>query len=72
MKVRLLLILAGFAIGFTFPALAQQTNAPDPKLRETLFTFITKYGEVFNNGEVSHKSKDTGQLFVRAMIGRSG
>ena len=149
MKVRLLLILAGFAIGFAFPALAQQTNPPDPKLRETLSTFITKYGEAFNNGDaaalaafytvdalevtdsgpiygreaiekhyadlfqktyfsdylitldpdsphsivrlaktcggpedgvrqlkakasVPHKLKDTGQLFVRAMIGRSG
>ena len=53
MKVRLLLILAGFAIGFAFPALAQQTNPPDPKLRETLSTFITKYGEAFNNGDAA-------------------
>jgi len=42
MKVRLLLILAGFAIGFAFPAFAQQTNVPDPQLRETLSTFITR------------------------------
>ena len=51
MKVRLLLILARFAIGFAFPALAQQTNAPDPELRETLSTFMTKYAEAFNNGD---------------------
>jgi hypothetical protein len=30
MKIRLLLALAGLAIGFALPAFAQQTNTPDP------------------------------------------
>jgi hypothetical protein len=38
MKMRLLTII-GLAIGFALPTFAQQTNTPDPKLREALATF---------------------------------
>ena len=33
MKVRLLLTLAGLAIGFAAPALAQEQNTVDPEVR---------------------------------------
>jgi len=34
MKVRLMFALVGLAISFASPTHAQQTNTPDPKLRE--------------------------------------
>ena len=40
MKIRLLLILVGLAISFALPTFAQQTNAPDPQLREALATLL--------------------------------
>lgn len=36
MKTLLLLVLAGSAIGFGLPTFAQQTNTPDPQLRQCL------------------------------------
>ena len=36
MKTLLLLVLAGSAIGFGLPTFAQQTNTPDPQLRQML------------------------------------
>ena len=34
MKIRLLFALVGLAVSFALPTYAQQTNTPDPKLRE--------------------------------------
>ena len=51
MKIRLLLTLAGLAISFAVPTFAQQTNAPDPQLRQQLLAFVTKYEEAINNGD---------------------
>jgi len=36
MKVRLLLTLAGLAIGFAVPALAQEQNTVDPEVRRRI------------------------------------
>jgi hypothetical protein len=36
MKIRLLLALVGLAISFALPTFAQQTNPPDPQLRQAL------------------------------------
>ena len=36
MKIRLLLALVGSAISFAWPTFAQQTNTPDPQLRQAL------------------------------------
>jgi len=38
MRTRLPLALLGFALSFALPTYAQQTNTPDPKLRERLIS----------------------------------
>jgi hypothetical protein len=38
MKIRLLFAMVGLAIGFVLPTHAQQTNTPDPKLRERVIS----------------------------------
>jgi uncharacterized protein (TIGR02246 family) len=51
MKRRLLITVAGLAIGFAVPTFAQQTNTPDPQLRQRLVTLIKNYDEVFNKND---------------------
>jgi hypothetical protein len=53
MKIRLLLILAGLAIGFALPTFAQQTNTPDPKLREQAESLRKKVDEAINNNNAA-------------------
>jgi len=53
MKIRLLLTLAGLVIGFGSPTIAQQTNAPDPQLREQMLALVTKFDPPFNNGDAA-------------------
>ena len=53
MKNRLLLALVGLAIGFALLTTAQQTNTPDPKLREQMLAFVTKFDPPFNNGDAA-------------------
>jgi ketosteroid isomerase-like protein len=53
MKIRSLLALVGLAISFALPTFAQQTNTPDPQLRQRLVALIKKYDEVFNKNEAS-------------------
>jgi len=53
MKIRLLLVLAGLAIGFTLTTFAQQTNTPDPQLRQQLDAFFKKHDEAWNNNDAS-------------------
>jgi|SRR6516162_4454087 len=53
MKIRLLLTLAGLAIGFVLPTFAQQTNKPDPQLREQILALVTKFDPAFNNGDAA-------------------
>jgi ketosteroid isomerase-like protein len=53
MKRYLLLILAGLAIGFALPTFAQQTNTPDPQLRDAFVALNKKFDEGFVNGDVA-------------------
>jgi len=53
MKIRLLITLAGLVIGFGLPTIAQQTNTPDPKLREQLLAFTKKVDDAFDNNDAA-------------------
>ena len=43
MKPRLLLTLAGLAIGFTVPTFAQEQNAVDPEVRQQIEAVLIKF-----------------------------
>jgi len=43
-----LVALAGLAISFALPTFAQQTNTPDPQLRQRLVEVIKKHGDAMN------------------------
>jgi hypothetical protein len=47
-KMRLLLALAGFAVGFVVPALAQEQKTVDPEVRQQIEAVLTKYEDAFN------------------------
>jgi len=51
MKIRFLLTLVVLAISFGLPVFAQQTNTPDPTLRQRLVALIKNYDEVFNKND---------------------
>jgi ketosteroid isomerase-like protein len=78
MKMRLLLALAGLAISFALPTFAQQTNTPDPKLRQQFIAFGKKLDEAWNNNDPSALTafymedavivRDTGPVYGREAI----
>jgi hypothetical protein len=45
MKMRVLLTLAGLAIGFAVPALGQEQNTVDPEVRQQIEAALTKFDE---------------------------
>ena len=53
MKIRLLIILTGLAIGFVLPTFAQQPNTPDPQLRDALAALNKKFDEGVVNGDAA-------------------
>jgi ketosteroid isomerase-like protein len=53
MKIRLVVALVASAISFALPAFAQQTNTPDPQLREQLDALSKKNEQAFNNGDAA-------------------
>jgi uncharacterized protein (TIGR02246 family) len=53
MKIRLSIALAGLAISFAVPTFAQQTNTPDPQLRQRLVEVIKKHGDAMNNNDAA-------------------
>jgi ketosteroid isomerase-like protein len=53
MKVRLLLAIAGLAIGFTVPASAQEQNTVDPEVRQQIEAVLMKFGEAFNKHDAA-------------------
>jgi hypothetical protein len=48
MKTVLVVALVGLAIGLGVPAFAQQTNTPDPQMRQRLVEVIKKHGDAMN------------------------
>ena len=53
MKTPLVVALVGLAISFAVPAFAQQTNTPDPQLRQKLLELAKKFEEAWNNNDAS-------------------
>jgi ketosteroid isomerase-like protein len=53
MKKRLIIALLGLAISFALPTFAQQTNAPDPQLRQKLLELAKKFEEAWNSNDAS-------------------
>jgi uncharacterized protein (TIGR02246 family) len=51
MKIRLLLGLAGLAIGFAAPILAQEENTVDPEVRQQIEALIVKQDEAYNRSD---------------------
>ena len=71
MKTRLLLALAGLAIGFALPTYAQQTNTPNPKLRELFIsTFQTLAGALNKNDAAAVAGCFTQDAFLLTRYGR--
>ena len=53
MKTRILGALVGLAISFALPTFAQQTNTPDPQLREQLLALAKKVDDGWNNNDAA-------------------
>ena len=53
MKIRSLLTLVGFAISFAAPTSAQQTNTPDPQLRQRYIAIVKKYDDALNKNDAA-------------------
>jgi hypothetical protein len=53
MKTRLLSALVGLAISFALPTFAQQTNKPDPQLREKLIAAIKKHTDALDKNDAA-------------------
>ncbi len=48
-----LVALVGLAIGLALPTFAQQTNTPDPQLRQRLIDLIKKHGDAINKNDAA-------------------
>jgi ketosteroid isomerase-like protein len=53
MKIRLVAALVGLAISFALPTFAQQTNTPDPQLRQKLVDVIAKHSDALNKNDAA-------------------
>ena len=53
MKIPLLLALVGLALSFALPTFAQQTNTPDPQLRQQLLELAKKFEDAWNNNDAT-------------------
>lgn len=53
MKMRSLLTLAGLAIGFAVPTIAQDKNAVDPQVRQEIEAALMKFDEAFNKHDAA-------------------
>ena len=51
--MRSVVALVGLAISFALPIFAQQTNKPDPQLRQRLIELIKKHGDAINNNDAA-------------------
>src|SRR6266446_8888452 len=52
MKIRLVTLL-GLAISFALPIFAQQTNTPDPQLRQRLVALIKKHTDALDKNDAA-------------------
>ena len=52
-KIRLFGVLVGLAISFALPTFAQQTNKPDPQLRERLITRIKAHTDALDKNDAA-------------------
>ena len=78
MKIRLVLALVGLAISFALPTFAQQTNTPDPQLRQQFVAFFKKFDEVRKSNDQAAwaalftddaiEVMDTGPIYGRAAL----
>jgi uncharacterized protein (TIGR02246 family) len=53
MKIRFLLALVGLAISFALPTFAQQTNTPDPELRQRLIARIKTHTDALEKDDAA-------------------
>jgi ketosteroid isomerase-like protein len=53
MKIRLLLVLAGLAIGFGLPTFAQEHKAVDPEVRQQIEAVAIKFVEAYNKHDTA-------------------
>ena len=53
MKIRLVVALAGFAIGFALPAFAQQKDTVDPQTAQQIRALRIKFDEAFNRNDAA-------------------
>jgi ketosteroid isomerase-like protein len=53
MKICLIVALAGLAISLALPTFAQQTNTPDPQLRQRLLAVIEKHADAMNKNDAA-------------------
>ena len=53
MKIRLLFALVGLAVSFALPTYAQQTNTPDPKLRERFISRFKALSDAFDKNDAA-------------------
>ena len=53
MKIRLLFVLVGLAISYALPTFAQQTNTPDPQLRQVVDEQGAKFDKAWNNNDAA-------------------
>jgi ketosteroid isomerase-like protein len=51
MKLRMILAIVGLAFGVALPTLSQQTNSPDPQLRQVIDALTKRTDEAYNNGD---------------------
>jgi uncharacterized protein (TIGR02246 family) len=63
-KGRLLLTLAGLAIGFAVPTIAQEQNTVDPQIRQEIEAAHTKFVEAFNK----HDAAAVAALFTQDAV----
>ncbi len=53
MKISFLLAFVGLMIGFAWPNFAQQTDTPDPQLRQMIDEFARKYADAVNSNDAA-------------------
>jgi uncharacterized protein (TIGR02246 family) len=78
MKIHSVVVIVRLAISFAVPAFAQQTNTPDPQLREVAETLTKKFNEAWDNNDAATLAAlftkdavlvtDTGPIYGRDAI----